>query len=183
MTRQDLAPNRAPLYRQRPGYDQAIVTLTDAASGKRRDYWLGAHGSTESREAYHRVLAAWEANGRRWPDAHEPVTFRRENERSTDALTVVEIIAAYKRFAQGYYRPTEYGTLLVALRLLAQMYGRTPAAEFGPTSLRLVREAMIRGEGGARRKPWTRSYINNQCRRLRQMIRWAASRELIPATA
>ena len=60
---------KAPSYRQRPGYTQAIVTLTDSATGKRRDYWLGEFGSVESREAYHRVLADWEAGGRRFPNA------------------------------------------------------------------------------------------------------------------
>ena len=59
---------RVPTYRQRAGYAHALVTLTDSATGKRRDYWLGPHGSPESREAYHRVLAEWEANGRRFPD-------------------------------------------------------------------------------------------------------------------
>ncbi|MBX3361136.1 MAG: hypothetical protein KF705_06810 [Phycisphaeraceae bacterium] len=60
---------RVPSYRSRAGYSHALVTLTDSATGKRRDYWLGPHGSPESREAYHRVLAEWEANGRRFPDA------------------------------------------------------------------------------------------------------------------
>lgn len=60
---------RVPSYRSRAGYAHALVTLTDSATGKRRDYWLGLHGSSESREAYHRVLAEWESNGRRFPDA------------------------------------------------------------------------------------------------------------------
>ena len=62
------------LCRQRAGYAHALVTLTDSATGKRRDYWLGPHGSPESREAYHRVLAEWEANGRRLidPDFEKP---------------------------------------------------------------------------------------------------------------
>ncbi len=46
-----------PSYRQRKGYDQAIVTLTDSVTGYRKDYWLGPYGSTENRELYHRVLA------------------------------------------------------------------------------------------------------------------------------
>jgi hypothetical protein len=60
---------RVPTYRQRAGYAHALVTLTDSATGKRRDYRLGPHGSPESREAYHRVLAEWESCGRRFPDA------------------------------------------------------------------------------------------------------------------
>ena len=62
------AKGKAPGYRKRQGYSHALVTLTDSATGKRRDYWLSPQGSPESREAYHRVLAEWEANGRRFPD-------------------------------------------------------------------------------------------------------------------
>ncbi len=38
-------PGRPPSYRQRLGYDQAIVTLTDAVTKERRDYWLGEFDS------------------------------------------------------------------------------------------------------------------------------------------
>ncbi len=44
---------RVPAYRQWSGYTQAIVTLTDAETKQRRDYWLGEYGTPESREAYH----------------------------------------------------------------------------------------------------------------------------------
>ena len=56
-----------PSYRQRKGYDQAIVTLTDSVTRYRKDYWLGPYDSSESRELYHRVLAQWESGGRRLP--------------------------------------------------------------------------------------------------------------------
>lgn len=46
-----------PAYRQRAGYSQAIVTLTDAETRQRRDYWLGEFDQPESRERYHRVVA------------------------------------------------------------------------------------------------------------------------------
>ncbi len=32
-----------PSYRQRKGYDQAIVTLTDSVTRYRKDYWLGTY--------------------------------------------------------------------------------------------------------------------------------------------
>jgi hypothetical protein len=60
-----------PSYRARPEYGQALVTLTDKASGARRDYWLGEIGSPESRERYHRTLAAWESRGRTLPTFEE----------------------------------------------------------------------------------------------------------------
>ena len=37
-----------PSYRQRKGYDQAIVTLTDGVTGYRKDHWLGTHGSEQT---------------------------------------------------------------------------------------------------------------------------------------
>ena len=58
---------KPPAYRRRSGYGQALVTLTDSASGKRRDYWLGPYGTPASRELYYRLLAEYEALGRRLP--------------------------------------------------------------------------------------------------------------------
>ena len=60
-------PKSTPSYRQRTGSDQAIVTLRDAVTKERRDYWLGLHNSPESRERYHRLIAEWEAAGRCLP--------------------------------------------------------------------------------------------------------------------
>lgn len=48
---------KTPSYRKRAGRTQALVTLTDSVTRQRRDYWLGEHGTPESRERYHRVLA------------------------------------------------------------------------------------------------------------------------------
>jgi len=38
MPTKNAKPGRVPAYRLRTGYDQAIVTLTDAVTKKRRDY-------------------------------------------------------------------------------------------------------------------------------------------------
>src|SRR5262245_18809066 len=53
-----------PSYRRHKQSGQAIVTLTDGLGG-RRDVLLGKHGSKESRVEYARIIAEWEANGRR----------------------------------------------------------------------------------------------------------------------
>jgi hypothetical protein len=63
---------KIPKYRHRKGYTQALVTLTDAVTRRRRDYWLGEDGTPESREAYHRVIAAWEANVLRFDTTWRP---------------------------------------------------------------------------------------------------------------
>lgn len=208
--------SKTPQYRIRKGYTQAIVTLTDAKTKKRRDYWLGESNTPESREKYHVLIAAWEANRRCFPDPTDPTSAvtthsfgTRTNDlqisekhtsdiepisgmrtfdvqRDTCAVegSIIHLMRAYWTWAKTYYRPQEYLTLKIALRVLKQFYGTTPVSEFGPKKLRIVRESMIRGEkeGPYPRDPWSRSYINHQCRRIRQMFKWAASHELADAS-
>lgn len=169
--------SRVPSYRQRSGYTQALVTLTDAVTKKRRDFWLGEFNTPESRERYHRLIAAWEANGRGFPRAE----FAPSTETQVPQTTVVEVIREYWRWAEAYYRPKHAQALIGALTLLRQFYGRTAAADFGPQKLRLLRDEMIRGDE-PNRKPWSRKYINAQVQRLRHMFKWAASRELVSAS-
>ena len=180
MPQRNAKRRKIPSYRQRPEYGQAIVTLTDAVTKKRRTYWLGAFESRESRERYHRVIALWEACDRRLPppDADGPTGRAGSN---GQAITVVEIIHDYWDWAQGYYRPKHCQALIGALSVLRKFHGRTPAAEFGPSKLRLLREEMIRGNG-ADRRPWSRKYINAQVQRIRHLFKWAAARELAPVS-
>lgn len=177
---------KTPSYRKRSGYDQAIVTLTDSSTKKRRDYWLGEYGKPESRERYHRLIAKWEALGRRHPDPTDaPTVMGRQKPQHDDGrATVATVIAAYWKWAEGYYQPNESGTLRVSLRLLRQYHGSEPAEEFGPKKLRQLREAMIRGDAAADppRPTWSRKYINQHTQRIRRMFRWAVSQEMIPAS-
>ena len=48
-----------PSYRLHKATGQAVVTLDG------RDFYLGKHGTAESREAYDRMIAEWLASGRR----------------------------------------------------------------------------------------------------------------------
>jgi integrase len=57
--------------------------------------------------------------------------------------------------------------------VVQQVYGRTPAAEFGPKKLKAVRQAMVE-------KGWCRTYVNHQTDRVRRAFRWAAGEELVP---
>ncbi|MCA9180253.1 MAG: hypothetical protein KDA51_02350 [Planctomycetales bacterium] len=68
MPKKSIKKSRPPAYRKRKGSTKALVTLRDSATKRARDFWLGEYGSPESRELYHRTIAAWEARGRRWPD-------------------------------------------------------------------------------------------------------------------
>jgi hypothetical protein len=74
-----------PAYRQRSGYTQAIVTLTDAETRQRRDYWLGEFDSPENRERCHRIIAERECRGRHLP----PPDFDAAPTRWPAAITIV----------------------------------------------------------------------------------------------
>ena len=171
---------KTPAYRQRKGHDQALVTLTDAVTKRRSDFWLGPHGSPASRELYHRVIAQWEAAGRKLSTlAGTDVSPRTEA-----GPKVKEIVHQYWAWAKGYYRPKHMQALHGALRLLRKYYGELPASDFGPKKLRLLRDEMIRGDEADRppRKPWSRKYINSQIQRIRHVFKWAAGHELAPAS-
>ncbi|HEX2953090.1 MAG TPA: site-specific integrase [Bacillota bacterium] len=153
-----------PKYRrQRTRYGElAFVEL----NGKR--HYLGPYDSPESKASYQRLLVEWTVGNR------QPVA-------STNEITVVELIARYWRHVESYYRkpngaPTsEVKNIQLTLRPLKELYGPTPAAKFGPLSLKAVREKMIE-------KGWCRKSVNQNIGRIKRMFRWATENELIPPT-
>jgi hypothetical protein len=64
------------------------------------------------------------------------------------------------------------------------MFGTTPAEEFGPNKLRLVRETIVSGDTHATppRMAWSRKHVNGQVHRLCSFFKWAASHETLPIT-
>jgi integrase len=156
-----------PTYRLHKQSGQAVVTLTDGL-GRRRDILLGRHGTPESRAEYARTLAEWEANGRRLP----------AGQASAAGLSVNELALAYWKFAESYYgfdrrrRGTAFN-VRDAIRILRQLHGHTPAAEFGPLAIKACQAEMVK-------KGWSRTYVNSQVDRVRRIFRWAASEQLLP---
>jgi hypothetical protein len=109
-----------PNYPKHKQSGQAIVTL----DGK--DFLLGPYGTKARRLEYDRRILEWTANGRRLP-SHE----------SRHSVTVVEVINAYRKFAERYHRKNgevtrEYGCIREALKIVRELYGRSDADEFGP---------------------------------------------------
>jgi integrase len=170
---------RVPSYRRHKQSGQAIVTLTDAVTGRRRDVLLGKYNTEASREEYKRVVVEWEANGRHLSDATQ-----------ASDLTIAELIDRYWQHVEGYYRhadgtPTgEVQAMRYALRPLNYLHGQTIAADFGPSALKAVRELLVRGYEHPKYGPQEaacRTVINARVKRIRRMFKWAVESELVPA--
>ena len=152
-----------PNYRKHKASGQAIVTIHG------HDFYLGPWKSKASRVEYDRIIAEYLAAGRQLP--------MKAAEASN--LTIVEVLARYKRFAKLYYRKNgqstgEWENVEYAIGPLLKLYGRTPIQEFGPLALKAVRQKMI--EFGL-----TRQGINARINRIKRVFRWAVSEELAPA--
>jgi integrase len=159
--------SRIPSYRRHKQSGQAVVTLSDGM-GSRRDVLLGKFGTVGSRAEYARVIAEWEAAGRRLPQSAS----------TKNDITLNEMALAHWKFAQDYhgFDGTRTGHCLKdTLRIVKQLYGHTRALDFGPLALKACRQQMIE-------KGWSRTYINAQVGRIRRMFRWAAEEELLPAS-
>jgi integrase len=154
--------HRKPKYR-RHASGQAVVSIGG------RDIYLGAHGQPASRREYGRLIAEWEANHRMLPAKITGGDY-----------SIAELIAAYWEFAQAYFEPGEgksageRTSVKMALRELKKLYADAEVKDFGPLSLRAVRDAMVKMD-------WSRRYINAQVNRLRRVFKWGVERELVAA--
>jgi len=166
-------PLTIPAYRLHKPTGRAVVRLSG------RDIYLGTHGTPESHAEYQRVVAEWIARGGHYASMAAPATSARHSDGR--ALSVDELILAYMDHAKAYYvkngAPTgEVQNIREALRPLTTPYGRLPASQFGPTALKVVRQAMI--DAG-----WCRNHINQQIHRIRRVFRWAVENELTPPSS
>jgi integrase len=158
-----------PKYRYHKARTCAVVTI----DGK--DHYLGQYNSPESHEKYDRLVAEWLANGRRSaPPPTEPTSH-------AEQFSLNELILRFMTHATGYYRRadgtatselTEYKRVLGIVRGL---YGRTPAATFGPLALKAVRAKMIAAD-------LCRGVINQRIDRVKRVFKWAVENELVAVT-
>ena len=61
---------------------------------------------------------------------------------------------------------------LAVIKIINRLYGRTPAAEFGPVALKVVREAMVA-------TGWKRRTVNQRVHFVRRIMRWAVEHQMI----
>jgi integrase len=152
-----------PSYRKHKPTGQAVVSLSG------QDFYLGRFGTKVSLAEYDRQVAEWFARGRR------PIVDHQES----GEITIVELSAHYKRYAESYYRKNgsvtnEVTAILSATRFVRELYGPEPVGDFGPLKLQAVQQAMVRAG-------WCRKNINKQVSRIVRMFSWGVSQELVPA--
>jgi len=100
---------------------------------------------------------------------------------STDSkqASVNEVMLAFLDHAEQHYRRAdgtqthEVDEYKLISRHVREVYGETPATEFGPLALKAVRQKFI--DAG-----WCRALVNQRIGRVRRMFKWAASEELLP---
>lgn len=158
---------RVPSYRYHKASRQAVVVI------RGKSHYLGPWNSPESQAEYRRVVAE------NWSPDPGPARLAGSVAPSEPLPSVAELMLAYwNRRVVPYYvkdgRPTsERDNIRQALRFLRKLHGQTPARDFGPLALKVVRQSMI--EAGRCRR-----LINQDIHRVRAMFRWAAGEELYP---
>jgi integrase len=130
--------------------------------------YLGQPDSPDSRAMYDRLISEWIASGR---------TYIKQADR--EGISVNEILLAYRRFAESYYvnpdgsNTPELERINLAIRPIADLYGETPAKNFGPKALKAVRDRMID-------EKLCRLTVNQRIGCIKRMFGWAVEEELIP---
>jgi len=124
-----------PAYRLHKPSGQARLII----DGRR--VYLGRDGSPESREKYARLVAELASPGNGTDTAPAAGSW-------LTPPSINELNLGYWKVAKSYYvkdgEPTkELARMRKALRPLHQLYGTTPAREFGPKALKAVRQHMI----------------------------------------
>lgn len=163
--RRKLLPSYLP-HRQ-AGCGRAV--WTDATGVRRFVQLPGAYNSPESLSAFARLQAELTAS----PSGIAPPAV------APSGRTLSEVLLAFLKHAEGHYRGAEDGKptselreYKLIIRSLRELYGPTPADDFGPLALKAVRQTWL-AVGLAR------SEINRRANMTRRLFKWAAGEELV----
>jgi integrase len=156
---------RIPKYCLHSPTGQAYVRI------RGRTIYLGKHGTAASREAYGRAVAEYAASSSKAMIA-SPVL--------ANDVTVVELCSSYQDFAEGYYVKNGHPSgwlahIRLIIKRLCGLYGREPAAAFGPIKFKAVRQTLV--DAGH-----SRPYINKLLAIVPRVFKWGAAEELVPAS-
>jgi integrase len=152
-----------------------------------REVGLGIHGTPESLQLYEQYRAEWLARQSQSTPAAVPAGV---------LVTVEEVCLRYLdhcskvRVKPDGQPKAEAKAFLAGLRPLCRLYGRLPAAEFGPKQLEAVQRGMASGSWldrvelhGRRRANggrWCLRVVNRHIVRIRTVWRWAEKEGLVP---
>ncbi len=154
-----------PKYSLHKPSGQAYIRVPDGNRGHKFIY-LGKHGTEASQQEYRRALAELPSR----PIPLSPVAAN---------ITVNELLLVFIRHAEKHYRRSdgtqtpEVAEFKALSHLVRNLYGNTPAVEFGPLALKTVRQQLI-ATGVCR------SLVNQRIGRLKRVFKFAAAEELIP---
>lgn len=150
--------------------ESQIPPLRRHASGQAAVYlgkyvYLGRWGTPESVAVYERTIAAWLANGRRWPVV------------LASAVTTEQLAHAYLEHARTYYVKSDRATSSVgAIRramdlLVMSGLGAVPAVTFGTTHLRHFQTYLAADP----LRRWSRGTMNSYTKIAVRAFEWAAA--------
>lgn len=152
-----------PNYRLHKATGQAFIEL----QGKR--FYLGKHGSKASKIEYERLLGEYLSNNRQLPPTrgHSP------------GITIAELMIQFLEWAKSYYvkngKVTDTFTLCrLSVNPVVLHYGKKSVSDFGPLSLKFIREKMIESN-------LTRKHINKRVAIIKQAFKWGVENEQVPA--
>ncbi len=169
-----------PKYRKHLSSGRAVVTLSG------RDCYLGVYGSEESKQNYRRLIAEYLASDG---------LFLSKADKET--LSISSLAEAYLRHAKKEFGGdrlsrkellrTAFGDALLGCRALTSVYGPTLANDFGPQSLKAIREdLLIHHKNGLRKdgqpnRRLTRPVVNRRIRAIVRIFKWAVAESLVRA--
>ena len=147
--------NKPPKYAKLKNY--AVVYI----SGK--IHYLGQYGSPESRSAYARLVAEYQPNAQfLLPKPDE------------GGVTVGELAAAFLDHAEATLKKPNYVHHRIAIGdFLLKLYGDVFVNDFKPSSLKLLREEMIKSQRLCRKQ------INDYISRVVRVFSWGLEEELV----
>ena len=154
-------PTSIPKYCRHRSSNRAYVTIGF------RQHYLGEYGSPESRRAYARLIAEWEASGRR-------------AQVDPGEITVAEVCDQYVAFAREHYSRRRSPVKAMSVvrsttKRLNATYGDIKAVEFTPKKLLAVRAGLV-ADG------LSRTVVNGRVQIVQRMFRWAVVQEMVPGT-
>ena len=121
-----------PAYCLHKASGRAVVKY----KGKAR--YIGKHGTKASKAEYARLIAQWSSGESEYSAA------------ARDEITIVEMLAAFRRFAVKHYRKDgqlthEITNIKCALRPLKALYENSLVRDFGPLKLKAIQSLLVKG--------------------------------------